>query len=162
MKNCFLYCALALFFFMTACSRKTTPANSGKNGNASIIYPNKNKPSAETEPVKPAPADSITPISTNQKVLVILDKGGRLAVNSKSVPPYVLAANKVLPASQPLTATQRSNLLARHKTLVPLALYVPDALASKSGKGDYYRYQNKFWYWKKADGYFHLDEIYYK
>lgn len=159
MKNSFLYCALVIFTLFTACSRKSTPASSGKNTNATIVYPDKNKPS---DPLTPLIPDSAVPGTTNEKILVILDKGGRLAVSSKSVPPYVLANNKVLPVSTPLTATQRSNLLARHHVLLPLALYVPEAMATKSAKGDYYRYQSKFWYWKKADGFFHLDEIYYK
>ncbi|RXK83193.1 hypothetical protein [Filimonas effusa] len=159
MKNYVLRCTLVLIIF-SACSRKTTPPASG-NTNAQIVYPNKTKPG--TTPVTPAIPDTTTvPITTNEKILVILDKGGRLAVSSKSVPPYVLANNKVLPANAPITATQRSNMLARHHVLLPLALYVPDAKASKSAKGDYYRYQNKFWYWKKADGFFYLDDIYYK
>jgi hypothetical protein len=161
MKNYFLYCAFILVTLSTACSRKSTPA-SGKNTNAHIVYPNKNKPGSPSEPVTPTVTDSGVPVTTNEKILVILDKGGRLAVSSKSVPPYVLANTKVLPVSTPLTATQRSNLLARHHVLVPLALYVPDAFAIKSAKGDYYRYLSKFWYWKKADGFFHLDEVYYK
>ena len=164
MKNYFLYCALGITLFSAACSRKTTPTT-GKNTNATIVYPDKNKPGTPPVPITPGtnvPTDSAAPVTTNEKILVILDKGGRLAVSNSSVPPYVLANNKVLPVSKPLTAAQRSNLLARHKKLVPLALYVPEAFASKSGKGDYYRYQSKFWYWKKADGFFYLDEIYYK
>lgn len=162
MKNYFLLCTLALFV-SSACSRKTTPPASG-NTNAKIVYPDKNKPNTGTTPVTPAIPDTAAtvPATTNEKILVILDKGGRLAVSSKSVPPYVLANNRVLPVSTPLTATQRSNLLARHRVLVPLALYVPEAKATQSAKGAYYRYQNKFWYWKKADGFFYLDEIYYK
>lgn len=138
-----------------------------KNVNATIVYPGNsgNKSSsttAPTTPVTPPPGNTNTAPVTNEKILVILDKGGRLAVSPGTVPPYVTANTQQLPASTPLSAEQRNNLLARHKTLLPLALYVPDTLSTKTLKGQYYRYRGKFWYWKKPDGFYYLDEIYYK
>lgn len=147
-----------------ACSRKSTPSgsNSNKNVNAQIVYGDKNKNTANGNPVTPVLTDSGTVPVSNERLLVILDKGGRLNYSSKNVPSYVLAANKALPANQPISAVQRSNLLSRQKVLLPLALYVPEAMASRTSKGQYYKYQNKYWYWKKSNGFYYLDEVYYQ
>lgn len=161
---CSILCVSALT--ITACSRKTTPSTSStgnKNVNAQIVYGDKNNNNNNNTPVTPGIPDSATPVPvTNERVLIILDRGGRLTYSSKNVPAYVLAANKALPNHQPVTPAQRSNMLARHKTVLPQALYVPDAMSAKSGKGQYYKYQNKFWYWKKSDGFYYLDETYYQ
>jgi hypothetical protein len=42
-----------------------------------------------------------------------------------------------------------------------MVLNVPESLAKTNAKGTYYVYKKKFWYWKKGDGYFYLDETYY-
>lgn len=158
-KRYTVFSLVLLCLFATACHRKTVPP---KNVNATIVYPDSNKGNTTTNPVTPVTPPPATAPVTNEKILVILDRGGRLAVSPQSLPPYVKANTQQLPSSTPLTAEQRNNLLSRHKTLLPLALYVPDALSTKTLKGQYYRYKNKFWYWKKADGFYHLDEIYYK
>lgn len=158
---CSILCISTLAF--SACSRKTTPSAStgGGNVNAQVVYADNNK--NNSNPVNPLITDPSAPVPPgNEKVLIILDKGGRLTYTNKNVPSYVLAANKSLPANQPVSATHRSNMLARHKTLPPQALYVPDAIASKSSKGQYYKYQSKFWYWKKGNGFYYLDETYYQ
>lgn len=163
MKTRFL-CSILCFsaLTITACSRKTTPStsNGNKNVNAQVVYGDKNN---NNNPVTPTVPDSATPVPvTSERVLIILDRGGRLTYTNRNVPSYVLAANKSLPSHQPVTPAQRSNMLARHKTTLPQALYVPDTMASKSSKGQYYKYQNKFWYWKKSNGFYYLDETYYQ
>lgn len=145
-----------------SCSRKTTPttSNGSRNVNAQMVYGNDKNAG---NPVTPLITDSAgtVPVS-NERILVILDKGGRLNYSNKNVPQYVLAANKALPANQPISAVQRSNLLSRQKTLLPLALYVPEAKAARTSKGQYYKLQNKYWYWKKSNGFYYLDEMYYQ
>lgn len=148
-----------------SCSRKTTPAtsNGNRNVNAQIVYGNNNNNNNKGNPVTPLIPDSAGTVPVgNERVLVILDKGGRLNYTSKNVPPYVLATNKALPANQPISAVQRSNLLSRQKTLLPLALYVPETKSARTSKGQYYKLQNKYWYWKKSDGFYYLDEVYYQ
>lgn len=146
---------------ITACSHKTTPTN-GNNVNAQIAYPNHNNGNTNNT-VTPVITDSSTPVpTTTEKILIVLDNGGRQTFTNKTVPPYVIAANKTLPGNQPLTPAQRNNLLSRQNTLLPLALYVPELKSSRSSRGQYYKLKNKYWYWKKSDGYYHLDEIYYQ
>lgn len=163
MMSKYVVFSLALFLALASCSRKTVPP---KNVNSQVVYPrtSNNSSGNVANPAAPAPSTGTTgPASvTNEKILVILDKGGRLAVSPSSLPPYVTANTKQLPSSMPLSATERNNLMARQKTLLPLALYVPDAYAGKSPRGQYYKYKGKFWYWKKADGFYYLDDIYYK
>ncbi|RFM29626.1 hypothetical protein [Deminuibacter soli] len=162
MRRYFVFSLALLAVLALSCSKKTVPA---KNVNAAIVYPDKNgNTTATPAPGTPAAPGTTTPAApvTNERILVILDKGGRLAASQSSLPPYVAANTKQLPQSTPLTAEQRNNLLARQKTLLPLALYVPDAYAGKSPRGQFYKYKSKFWYWKKADGFYYLDEIYYK
>ncbi|BAV08975.1 hypothetical protein SAMN05421788_101424 [Filimonas lacunae] len=162
MKFSFLSAALAFSTFsFLACSHKTTPTNGNKNVNAQVVY-GSNNTTANNNTVTPLITDG-TPVPVyNEKVLIILDKGGRLTYTNKNVPSYVLAANKKLPDNKPVSPEQRNNMLARHKGVPPMALYVPDTLSNKSAKGQYYKYMNKFWYWKKNDGFYYLDEIYYQ
>lgn len=163
MKTRFL-CSILCFsaLTITACSRKSNPSagTGSKNVNAQVVYADKNNNNNTVNPLITDPSAPVPP--GNEKVLIILDKGGRLTFNNKNIPPYVLAANKSLPANQPVSAAHRSNMLARHQTLPPQALYVPESLASKSSKGQYYKYQGKFWYWKKSNGFYYLDETYYQ
>lgn len=130
--------------------------------NAHIVYPDKNSNYSNGTIIPGVPDSLSTAPSAGERVLIILDKGGRLTVNQKTVPAYVIASNKTLPLNQPLTATERNNLLARQKTLLPIALYVPQGMHSVSGKGEYYKLKGKYWYWKKKDGFYYLDEVYYK
>lgn len=161
MRRYFVF-SLALLIILASCHRKTVPE---KNVNSTVVYPgNKNNGTVNGNPATPANPNGTTtpaPVTTTERILVILDKGGR-ATDPSTLPPYVQANTKQLPPSTPLTPTERNNLLARQKTLLPIALYVPDAYAGKSPRGQFYKYKSKFWYWKKADGFYYLDEIYYK
>ncbi|MDB5231458.1 MAG: hypothetical protein JWN76_2263 [Chitinophagaceae bacterium] len=59
------------------------------------------------------------------------------------------------------TNAQRKNLVGRFKTVPPRVLFVPSNYVKTSNRGEYYILKDKFWYWKKSDGYFYLDETYY-
>jgi hypothetical protein len=71
--------------------------------------------------------------------------------------------SKVYPvtSARSFTPAQKKNLMLRFKTVPPKVLHVPETLYKKNAKGTYYVYNSKFWYWKKSDGYFYLDENYY-
>jgi len=95
--------------------------------------------------------------------VVVIDSRGKLLIDSLNLPPTVShnldSLNQTIRA---FTPDQAKNLAFRFKQIPPRVLFVPDNLAKKGRKGYYYKYNDKFWYWKKADGYFYLDENYYK
>lgn len=161
MKTNSIFLFSILILALTSCSRKTVPQ---KTNNVTVVTPSNNNTKSGTPitpPTAPGKTDTaITASVTNEKLWIILDKGGRLAGSKNSFPVYVTTGT-TFPDNKPLTPQQRNNLLSRHKTLLPLALYVPQAYTAKSPKGDYYKYKGKYWYWKKSDGFFYLDEIYY-
>lgn len=95
--------------------------------------------------------------------VVVIDSRGNLLIDTLNLPPTVShnldSLNQTIRA---FTPDQAKNLAYRFKQIPPRVLFVPDNLAKKGRKGFYYKYNDKFWYWKKADGYFYLDENYYK
>ncbi len=117
-----------------ACNRKTVPE--------------KPTHTATTEAPKPAEETATVVVSGDGKV-----------VNSTAKS----SSGKVYPVTQArsFTPNQKKNLTYRFKTIPPKVLHVPESLAKKNTQGTYYVYKNKFWYWKKGDGYFYLDENYY-
>jgi len=95
--------------------------------------------------------------------VVVIDSRGKLLIDSLNLPPTVSHNLDSLNQSiRAFTPDQAKNLAYRFKQIPPRVLFVPDNLAKKGRKGYYYKYNDKFWYWKKADGYFYLDENYYK
>lgn len=95
--------------------------------------------------------------------VVVIDSRGNLMIDSLNLPPTVSHNLDSLNQSiRAFTPDQAKNLAYRFKQIPPRVLFVPDNLAKKGRKGYYYKYNDKFWYWKKADGYFYLDENYYK
>ena len=101
--------------------------------------------------------------STAAAPVVVIDGKGVLQISADNLPPSVSHNLDSLRRATPaFTQNQADNLLYRYQELLPKVLYVPDNLAIKGVKGYYYQYQNKFWYWKKQDGYFYLDRNYYE
>lgn len=95
--------------------------------------------------------------------LVVIDSHGMLQVDSASLPQGVSHnLDSLNQATRAFTPDQAKNLAHRFNDIPPRVLLVPDNLAKKGVKGYYYKYQNKFWYWKKDDGFFYLDENYYQ
>ncbi|ANI88767.1 hypothetical protein A9P82_05375 [Arachidicoccus ginsenosidimutans] len=94
---------------------------------------------------------------------VVIDSHGMLQIDSANLPPDVSHnLDSLNQATRAFTPNQVKNLAYRFKEIPPRVLLVPDTLAKKGVKGYYYKYDNKFWYWKKDDGYFYLDENYYQ
>jgi len=59
-----------------------------------------------------------------------------------------------------LTRKQRRKLEKRFGFVPPLVMYVPNSYVSRSGRGEYFTYNNGLVYQKQRDGYFHLDDKY--
>ena len=141
--------------------------NNGINQNREITdsYNNQNVQKTATE--NAVTADSLAAIEAAKNYLsepaVVIDSRGHLMIDTLNLPPTVSHNLDSLNQSiRAFTPDQAKNLAYRFKQIPPRVLYVPDSLAKKGRKGFYYKYNNKFWYWKKADGYFYLDENYYK
>lgn len=114
-----------------------------------------------------AKADSINASTAAANYLsepmIVIDSRGKLMMDTVNLPPTVSHNLDSLNQSiRAFTPNEAKNLAFRFKQIPPRVLFVPDSLAKKGRKGFYYKYNNKFWYWKKADGYFYLDENYYK
>ncbi len=95
------------------------------------------------------------------KPLVIVDSHGNILVTEKTLPPGASASILNIKNARGFTPEQINKLAYRFKTIPPKILYVPPSLVKTSSRGTYYVYNKKFWFWKKQDGYFYLDETYY-
>jgi len=146
---------------LISCSKKTVPskANTVLESNNNI---NSNKNIAvktDTVTVITMPADSVTVAASN--IMVVADGYGKLITPQENLPGNINIQYNSLQLSKGFTVQQRANLQARYNIIPPRVLYVPDKLGSTSLKGSYYIYKKKFWYWKKADGLYYLDQKYY-
>lgn len=119
-----------------SCSKKTKPALS-------------DSPPRTTTPAVPSP-------------MIVIDEVGKVITSRDKLPPAIAAKVDYSRISRSFTPAQRQNLIYRYKLVPPRVLYVPDQLAKKTAKGTYVVYRKKFWFWKKEDGLFHLDETYYQ
>jgi hypothetical protein len=150
-------CCISLFI---GCSRKTVPSkpnyslNNGNN-NKTVI--------TDSSAVNNNSADSAKAASSfaSYAVMVIADGYGKLITPQDSLPQDASIKYNNLQLSKGFTAQQLANLQARYHTVPPRVLYVPQQNSSSSLKGNYYVYKKKFWYWKKSDGFYYLDQKYY-
>ncbi len=155
-------------FSLFACSRKTVPS---KGTNGTIV--NGNKSSATTinnntnNSITNEPANNVTdtPSAVNNanafSFMVITDGYGRIITQKDSLPTNANVQYNQFELSKGFSAQQLSNLKARYKTIPPRVLYVDPSQQINSVRGTYYILAKKFWYWKKKDGLFYLDEKYY-
>lgn len=152
-----LLCSL-LLLVLVSCSRKRTPQKT---------VPTTFDTSATKKNIEPVfidsakTADSGTTVNTAARVMVVADGYGRLVTPQQNLPQDTGIAYNSLQLSKGFTTQQRANMQARYKTIPPRVLYVPQQFVKSSLKGSYYILKNKFWYWKKSDGLFYLDEKYY-
>ena len=161
-KFLIIACCVSIFL---SCSRKTVPPkpnyrlengtansnNSTVTGNTAVI--------TDSATTNVTTADSIS-VAANT-VMVIADGFGRLLTPQQNLPQDAGIHYNSLQLSKGFTTQQRANLQARYHTIPPRVLYVPQQLSSNSLKGNYYILKNKFWYWKKSDGLYYLDQKYY-
>ncbi|MEP6682995.1 MAG: hypothetical protein ABJA35_07040 [Parafilimonas sp.] len=155
MKNFFIISCCILFFI--SCSRKTVPSKPNyalNNGKENTEVPTDS--SYESMP----PVDSTKMVSANS-VSIVADAYGRLLTPQQSLPQDAGIEYNSLQLSKGFTPQQRANMQARYHAIPPRVLYVPQELSSSSLKGSYYIFKKKFWYWKKSDGLYYLDQKYY-
>ena len=132
----YLFAILLVVTLFTACTHKTFPLASRK-------------------PVKTV---TVAPPGA----MVIIDGHGNLMVKENQLPAGASRSILNLQNARAFTPEQTKRLVYRFHAVPPKVLYVPGSLVSSSPKGSYYIYHKKFWYWEKKDGYFYLDENYFK
>ncbi len=126
---------LFLFFALIACHRKTVPAKES------------------------VPSLTVSPIHTP---LIVVDGYGRILTPKSKLPEDENINANYSKFAYPFSPNQIANLKFRFKTVPPKVLYIPKQYTLQSLRGTYCIYKKKFWYWKKEDGLFYLDETYYK
>jgi hypothetical protein len=155
---------LGCFAILSSCSKKTHPSVSTNNPSPRI----EERPripdtmtaaadSAVTTPAAPAPV-----VKNFSSPMVVIDAGGKIITSKENLPEDIASRVKYSEIARAYTPVQKNNLIVRFKMVPPKVLYVPKELAQKSAKGSYIIYKKKFWYWKKEDGLFHLDDTYYQ
>ena len=148
-----LFSFLFIFFIASACHRKTVA--SGSSNENTEVKPLLSESEAAGEAAKPEAPVYVRP-------LIIVDARGNFAVTDSTLPAG--ASKDILnPANaRAYTPAQTKTLAYRFGKVPPRILYVPSSLAKKSAKGTYYVLDKKFWYWKKSNGYFYIDDNYFK
>lgn len=148
---------LLVVAFAISCAKKaipTTTANASSTTNNSTISSNDGT------------ATTIPPTATtrvaNVNAMIVIDGNGRILTPKDKLPIEDNLNPDYTKIARAFTPAQKANLTLRYKTIPPKIIYVPDVFTSKSLKGTYIIYKKKFWYWKKEDGLFYLDEAYYK
>lgn len=162
--------SLLCVFMMVSCSKKTIPAIektkpaavAPKNTPAPVqpkaeIIPESKAEQAEAPVVVTPPV--IEPFSSP---MIVIDETGKIITSRNKLPAEIASKVDYKKITRSFTPDQRQNLIYRFKMVPPRVLFVPEKLASKSAKGTYCIYKKKFWYWKKEDGLFYLDETYYQ
>ena len=150
MKTC-LYGLLILLFVATSCHRRTVVSRSNNGEVKPLLSESEANGGAASVPSAPVAA----------KPVIIVDARGNFSVTENTLPPDA-SKNILDPANaKAYTPAQTKTLAYRFGKVPPRILYVPSSLAKKSAKGTYYVLDKKFWYWKRSNGYFYIDENYF-
>lgn len=157
-----LFLIVMVLMVLTSCSKKLQPVGT----KAANSPPPANTTSKEdTKPVAPViSVPELLPAAVVKlaKPMIVIDEAGTIITSRDKLPASVADKVDYRKISRSFTPEQRQNLIYRFKIVPPRVLFVPDHLASKTTRGYYCVYKKKFWYWKKEDGLFHLDETYYQ
>lgn len=156
----FSFLLLLLVVIHVGCSRKTTAATKTTTTTTTTA----------SEPVKPlldsAEATGGTPEpaapAAIAKPMIIVDARGNFAVTEKDLPEDASKSILNNANARAYTPSELKTLSYRFGQIPPRILYVPTSLQKKNSRGTYYVFMKKYWYWKKSNGYFYLDEHYYK
>ena len=159
----FSFLLLLFVLINVGCHRKLNPATT----TTTITPPKTTTPS---EPVKPlldsteAAGGMVTPSAPTvaAKPIIIVDAHGNFAVTENDLPPDASKSIMSNSNARAYTPLELKTLSVRYKQIPPRILYVPTALQKTNSRGTYYVFAKKYWYWQKANGYFYLDENYYK
>ena len=154
-----------LIILAAACSKKSVPS---KTTNATVISGSNtlanNNNSAVITPDSSSSANNAGNSSSvnNINAFIIITDGYGKIINQQQVLPENANVNfDEFQLSKGFSAQQLINLKTRYKIIPPRVLYVNPQNQQSSARGTFYVLGKKFWYWKKKDGFFHLDEKYY-
>ena len=159
MKSWILLLITVLVF--TACSKKSVPS---KGSNGTIVIPG-TKNSTTVNNTNPVNSDTASVVPASPAVpsaMIIIDGYGKILTPASKLPPGSNVKADYAQIARSFTPQQIANLKARYKTVPPKILYVPEQYTLKSLKGTYCIYKKKFWFWKKDDGLFYIDQMYYQ
>ena len=152
---CILFSVLSL----NACSKKIIPS---KTNNVAIENGNNKSGNVFAEDSSAnKKTDSVTATKTSAAFLIISNGYGKILNGHQSLPADANVHFDQLQLSKGFNAQQLTNLKTRYSIIPPRVLYVNPANQLNSARGTYYVLNKKFWYWKKKDGLFYLDEKYY-
>ena len=149
-----LYSLLLSLCVVSACHRKTVSARS-RNEPVKPLLSGSEAAGESSEPSAPAATVYSRPV-------IIVDAKGNFAVTDKTLPADAPKAILDPSNARAYTPAQTKTLAYRFGKVPPRILYVPTALTKKSAKGTYYILDKKFWYWKRSNGYFYIDDNYFK
>jgi hypothetical protein len=155
----FLFYCIAITLFFSSCRRKSVPEKNDPIVTTTDKDTNTSTTVVSGETKKPA----VSAPSTNYgKPLIVVDAKGDLIAGKETLIANGAKTGFPSTSARAFNPQERANLIARFKTVPPRVLHVPDRFVKKTAQGSYYILKDKFWYWKKSDGFFYLDENYYK
>jgi len=159
MKSWIFLFITALVF--TACNKKSVPS---KGTNGTIVIPGSKNSSVanSTNSVSSDTASAVPAAPAVPSAMIVIDGYGKILTPKSKLPAGSNVKADYSQIARAFTPQQMANLKARYKTVPPKILYVPDQYTLKSLKGTYCIYKKKFWYWKKEDGLFYIDQMYYQ
>ncbi|MDX2046011.1 MAG: hypothetical protein SFU87_04450 [Chitinophagaceae bacterium] len=94
--------------------------------------------------------------------VVIVDGDGRVITHPGHLPPG--QAKKIYghKSAKVFAPGQKKKYLKHYGSLPAIVIYLPERMARRESSGRwFYRNENDFLYWKRTDGYYHLDDRYF-
>ncbi len=158
-------CSVAVLMTLVSCSKKihATASRPYRRDTITSSVPKTEPEPTVTEPATTAPVTSPPPAPmTFTSPLIVIDEAGKVITPREQLPADLAEKVDYKKITRAFTPAQRQNLITRFKMVPPKVLFIPDQLTSKSARGTYIIYKKKFYYWKKDDGLFYLDDTYYQ
>ncbi len=156
MKKC--VCLLLSLSIFAACHRKNIPS---KTNNATIINGNNDNGNVFASDSSLTKKDSVVIANSARAFMIVSNGYGKIITPQQLLPVNSNVQYNEFQLSKGFSAQQLSNLKTRYKIIPPRVLYVNPTNELSSARGSYFILLKKFWYWKKSDGLFYLDEKYY-
>ncbi len=160
----FLWISFSIILFF-ACHRTTYPTRTPaarQPATASARAPLAPAPAPPSAiPAEPGnlKAPAVTATATAK---IVIDGYGKILTPQNKLPPDENIKPDYTKMARAFTPNELTNLRFRYHAVPPRVLYVPRQYTLQSQRGTYCVYMKKFWYWQKEDGFFYLDETYYK